>query len=173
MPKSKAQKSHVLEQTKKELETAKSAVLATFSELTVNDDQDLRKQLKEQNVTHRVIKKTLLKNVFKQLNLDADSIDSLTGNVSLSLSPDEVSAAKILAGFAKTQKDFKIQGGVLEGIWIDETKVGELSMLPTKPELLVQVALSMQAPLAGFARVLQGNLQKLVLALNAIKEKRS
>ena len=78
--------------------------------------------------------------------------------------------AKILSEFAKKNKTFKIKAGFVEGRIIDENEVNNLAELPSKEVLIAKVLGGFNAPIAGFANVLNGTLRGLVIALNAIKE---
>jgi len=66
-----------------------------------------------------------------------------------------------------------IFGGILEGGYITEDKVTQLSALPSKHQLLGQLVGTLNAPISGFVQVLSGNTRGLVTVLNAIKDKKA
>ena len=69
-----------------------------------------------------------------------------------------------------SEEKLMIQCGMLEGKLIDKQKVMELSILPSKQELLVKVVGTINAPVSGFVNVLRGNISNLINVLNAVKE---
>ena len=171
MAKSKEQKKEALEEIKNKFDNSKLVVLASYNDLPVSDIQELRKRLKEKDVFYRVVKKTILKLVTKD-NVDEDLIDGLRGNLTLAYSPDEVSAAKILAEFAKDHEGIELHAGWLENDFIDKAKVEELSKLLGKEELLAKLVGTLKSPISGLANVLGGNTRGLVNVLKAIADQK-
>ncbi len=171
MAKSKEQKKEALEEIKNKFDNSKLVVLASYNDLPVSDIQELRKKLKEKDVFYRVVKKTILKLVTKD-NVDEDLIDGLRGNLTLAYSPDEVSAAKILAEFAKDHEGIELHAGWLENDFIDKAKVEELSKLLGKEELLAKLVGTLKSPISGFVNVLGGNTRGLVNVLKAIADQK-
>jgi large subunit ribosomal protein L10 len=171
MAKSKQQKTEALEEAKSKFDSAKLVVLASYNDLPVSDIQELRKELKEKDVFYKVIKKTILKLVAKD-NIDEALIDGIRGNLTLAYSPDEVSAAKVLAKFAKDHEGLELHAGWLENEFIDQAKVEELSKLLGKEELLAKLVGSLNSPISGFVNVLSGNTRGLVTVLKAIVDQK-
>lgn len=173
MAKTREQKQQIVENLKNQLSQVKGAVFADFTGLKVNELEDLRAKLKENDSRFTVTKRSLLKLAFMKAGLDFD-IDSLNGSLSLATSSrDEVAPAKILVDFAKRHEALKINGGILEQKFIDIAKVQELAKLPNKNELLAKIVGSIQAPISGLVTVLQGNLRGLVRVLDAVRASKS
>ncbi len=171
MAKSKQQKTEALEEAKSKFDGSKLVVLASYNDLPVSDIQELRKQLKEKDVFYKVVKKTILKLVAKD-KVDEALVDGIRGNLTLAYSPDEVSAAKILAEFAKDHEGLELHAGWLENEFIDKAKVEELSKLLGKEELLAKLVGSLKSPISGFVNVLGGNTRGLVTVLKAIADQK-
>jgi len=169
MAKTKQQKEQALKGLKNKIADSNSLVISTFSNLTVNDDQNLRGQLRQENVSYEVAKKTLLKKAFSDNKVQGLIESELLGNISVATSQDEVAGAKILSKFAKGRENFKIIGGILNQVWVDANKIAELAKLPSKLELIAKTVGTIKAPLTGFVNVLSGNTRGLVNVLNAIK----
>ncbi len=173
MPKTRQQKQEVLDKLTQELQDAKSATLATFTAITVKIDQELRRSLKQENISYGVVKKTLLRKVFEKLGYEQNNLDSLTGNITLAVSnEDEVAPAKLISQFAKDNEGVTVQGGILENKWVDAIKINALAKLPSKQELIAKTVGTIKAPLNGFVNVLAGNTRNLINVLNAIKEQK-
>ena len=170
MAKTKQQKEQVLKGLKEKIADSNSLVISTFSNLNVNDDQQLRADLRKDNVQYEVTKKTLLKKAFSDNKVEGLVEDELLGNISVATSEDEVAGAKVLSNFAKDRDSFKIVGGILNKIWVDASKMAELAKLPSKQELIAKTVGTIKAPITGFVNVLSGNLRGLVNTLNAIKD---
>ncbi len=175
MAKTRAQKKEVFKNVVDLLGQAKSAVLVKFKKLTVNDDQNLRKKMRESKIKYSVIKKTVLEKSFLEKQIDLKSeMDNWQANVALVISQDdEILPARLTHEFAKKKgEDYEIVGGIFQGAWINKDRVQALAQLPGKDELIAKVVGSLNAPLSGFVNVLAGNLRGLVNVLNSIKEKK-
>lgn len=156
------------------LKNAKSATLASFSAITVKDDQQLRSAMHQEDISYSVIKKTLLRKAFEKLGFKTDLFDGVNGNISLAISAaDEVASAKAIYDFALKNNNMNIIGGILENNWIDSHKVKALAVLPAKQELLAKVVGTIKAPLSGLVNVLTGNARGLVNILKAIQDQKS
>lgn len=172
MPKTKVQKSAIVEKLADALRGAKGVVFANFQGLSIQDQDELRGACKAQGVRYVATKKTLLK---KALEMSGVAIDTkaFDGGVAVVSTPlDEVLPAQIVAGFAKTHKAVTLFGGLLDGAAIEGAKVLALSKLPGKRQLLGQLVWTINAPVSGFVNVLAGNIRGLVNVLNAVKEKK-
>ncbi|NCP17292.1 50S ribosomal protein L10 [Candidatus Kuenenbacteria bacterium CG_4_9_14_3_um_filter_39_14] len=174
MPKTRQQKETVLSNLTDNIKNAKSATLASFSAITVKDDQQLRNTMHQENVNYSVIKKTLLRKAFEKLGFKTDLFKGINGNVAMAISAaDEVAPAKAIHDFAVKNNNMNIVGGILENNWIDSHKVKALAVLPSKQELLAKVVGTIKAPLSGLVNVLAGNMRGLVNVLKAIKDQKS
>ena len=107
--------------------------------------------------------------------LKAGGLDAfLAGPTALVLAgADPVSAAKVLADFAKEFEKPAIKVGLVEGKPVTQAQVKSLAALPSKTQLLAQLGGALQAPMAGFLGVLNGLLYAMVGALEALKTKRA
>jgi len=151
---------------------APSTVMADLSRLKVNNINAFRRKAEGEDVSVRVVKKTLLAIAFKEAGVEVD-VKTLPGSISLLVAgSDAVAPAKLLAELRKAHKDVEIPviGGLLEEAWLDAAAVEALSKMPSKQEMLAKVVGTINAPLSGFVGVLNGNLRNLVQVLNAIKE---
>ena len=114
MSKSKQQKEETLTQATEDVKGAKSLVFVGYHGLTVLKIEELRRQLREEGVKFKVIKKTLIKKVLDDAKLDIDVKGLGTGLAVAFGMTDEVSPAKVLAKFQKENEALQIYGGVLE-----------------------------------------------------------
>ena len=173
MAKTRQQKEATLSDLGTELKSAKGVVFANFQGLNMKDSDELRTTCKKQQLRYIVTKKTLIRKALGDLGLSVDA-NVFDGGVSVIVGQnDEVAPAQVLAKFATTHELARIFGGILEGQFIDSSKVSQLAKLPSKLQLLGQLVGTMNAPVSGFVNVLAGNLRGLVTVLGAIKEKKT
>jgi large subunit ribosomal protein L10 len=172
MPKTKLQKQEALKQAKDNIDASKLVIMTSYNNLSVKKLEELRDELRTNDVFYKVIKKTILK-LAKGDNVDDKILESFTGNLSLAYSQDEVVAAKILAKFAKVNDGLKIHGAWLEGDFLSREQVMELSRLLSKEELLAKLLGTMKNPITGIVNVMSGNMRGLVCVLKAIGESKS
>jgi large subunit ribosomal protein L10 len=165
------QKGKLVEELTENFSQAKAVVFSNPQKLKVNQMQNLRKDLRSENIHCKVAKKKLFALALEKAGLkDVDlsshkcSIATVFGN------DDEISPAKIVHKFSKENKGLQILGGILNGKFLDDKGIIGLALLPSKDELLAKFVGSINSPVSGFVSVLNGNLRGLVCALNAIKD---
>lgn len=162
------QKKQVVDEIKQKIEKAQSVVLVDYRGLNVEEATQLRRKYLEGGVEYKVYKNSLMRFAFKEAGLE-DFNKNLTGPNAIALSYDDpVSAAKITSEYAKTNNKLEIKAGVVDGNVIDLEGVKALANIPSREILIAQVLGGLNAPIAGFANVLQGNIKNLVYALNEI-----
>lgn len=166
------QKQKLVEALTEKLKSSIAGVLVDYKGINVEEDTKLRKELREAGVDYFVVKNTMLLRAAKDAGF-AGLEGVLTGTTALAVSKDDaVSAAKILCKFADAAKDkFNVKAGFAEGKILDADGVNALAKLPSREELVAMTLRGLNAPISGFANVLNGNLRGLVVALNAIAEK--
>ncbi len=152
---------------------ANVGVLVNYSGINVEDDTKLRKQLREAGCQYKVVKNTLLRLAFEQAGIEGLD-EQLHGDTAIAYSDTGYTEGpKILSDYAKGSETFKIKAGFIDGGAVDAHSINELAKLPPKEVLVAQVLGGFNAPIQGFANVLNGTLRGLVVALNAIAEKQS
>ena len=174
MAKTKQEKQDIVKDFTEKVKNSKSLVFANFAGLSVKETEELRKKCRTENVGYMVAKKTLMKIAFKEA--DIKDVDPKTFDNSIATVfgfEDEVAPARIVQEFSKEHEALQAFGGILEGLFVDQAKVIELSKLPSKEQLLAMVVGSIKAPVSGFVNVLSGNLRNLVYVLSAVKESKS
>lgn len=174
MPNAKilSEKQAIVAELTEKLKNCSSGVLVEYKGITVADDTKLRRELREAGVEYAVIKNSLLRFAVKEAGFD-ELGENLSGATALAMSGDPVAPAKILAAYAKKNDKFKLKAGLVEKKVIDAAGVIALAELPPREVLVARVLGGLNAPISGFVNVLNGNLRGLVVALNAIAEKKS
>lgn len=167
------QKKEIVGELTEKIKAAKTMVLADYRGLTVEQDTELRNALRKAGIEYRVVKNTLTRFAMKENGLDG--VDTfLNGPTALAMSDtDPVAPAKVMAEYSKKFEKLEIKVGVVEGKVIDVNGVKALADLPPREVLIAKVLGGFNAPISGFVNVLNGNMRGLVVALNAIAEKKA
>ena len=134
---------------------AQSVVIVDYRGLTVAQDTELRKQLREAGIIYKVCKNTMMKRAFEGTEFEGLA-QYLEGPSAMAVSKDDATAAaRILCKFAKTAEKLEVKAGVVEGNVYDQAGVKALSEIPSREELLSKLLGSIQSPIANFARVIK------------------
>lgn len=153
-------KKPIVEEISASIKDAQSAVIVDYRGLTVEQDTQLRKQLREAGITYKVYKNTMMNFAFKGTDFEAMA-PILEGPSGLAISKDDATApARILAKFAKTADALEIKGGVVEGTYYDAKGIASLASIPSREELLSKLLGSMQSPITNFARCMKQLAEK-------------
>ena len=142
------------------LDGAATAVVVDYRGLTVAQDTELRKQLREAGVTYKVYKNTMIRRAAEGTAFAA--LDPhLEGPTAIAVSKtDATAAARILAEFAKKADKLEIKGGVVEGNYYDAKGMQVIATIPSREVLLGKLLGSMQSPITNLARVLNQIAEK-------------
>ena len=142
------------------LKEAKGVVLADYRGLTVEQDTQLRKQLREAGVVYKVYKNTLVKRAIAGTQYEGMT-DLLDGPNAIAISANDATApARILSNFAKTAEALELKCGVVEGTFYDAKGIAAIANMPSREELLSKLLGSIQSPITNFARVIKQIAEK-------------
>ena len=138
-----------------DVKDACSVVLVDYRGLTVAQDTELRKQLREAGIIYKVCKNTMMKRAFEGTQFEGLA-EYLEGPSAMAVSKDDATApARIICKFAKDADKLEVKAGVVEGKVYDQAGVKALSAIPSREELLSKLLESIQSPIANFARVIK------------------
>jgi large subunit ribosomal protein L10 len=165
------EKAVVIEEVSAQIAQAQSIIIAEYRGLDVGSATVLRKTARESGVYLRVLKNTLVRRAMVGSPFEELS-DQLVGPLMYAISPDPVSAAKVLAGFAKTNENLAIQGGSLPNSLLSADGVKALATMPSREELLSKLMGTMQAPVTQFVRTLNEVPSKFVRGLAAVRDQK-
>ncbi len=162
-------KEEFVEKMARELDEAELIIVADYRGLNVAGVTDLRRRLKDERCHYRVVKNTLTKLACRKIGLE-DLEVYLEGPTAIAYTAsDPVGAARVFLEFSREHDVLSIKGGILSGQSLDPAQIKELGEIPPREILLARVCGGFQAPLAGLANVLQGNIRALVYALDAVR----
>jgi len=147
-------KQPIVDEISAQVKDAASVVVVDARGLTVAEDTQLRKQLREAGVSYKVYKNTLMKRAFEGTDF-AQLDDVLEGPSAIAVAKEDATApARILSKFAKTASNLEIKAGVVEGTFYDAKGMAAVASVPSREELLSKLLGSLQSPITNFARVL-------------------
>lgn len=142
------------------LKGAQAGVIADYRGLTVAQDTELRKKLREAGVEYTIVKNTLTRFAANEVGLgELDPV--LHGPSALATSVDDVIApAKVLVEFAKENEQLEIKAGFVDGKVIDVEEVKVYANIPSKDVLISKMLGSLQAPMGNLVRALDAIAKK-------------
>ena len=148
-------KKPIVDEIKELLEGAKTAVVVDYRGLTVEQDTNLRRELREAGVVYKVYKNTMINFAIEGTEF-ADLAQNLEGPTAIAIcKEDATAAARVLCKFAKEAEALEVKGGVIDGTYYDAAGVKAISSIPSKEVLLGKLLGSIQSPIANFARVIK------------------
>lgn len=147
-------KKPIVDEIAEHINGAQGVVLVDYRGLTVEQDTELRKQLREAGVVYKVYKNTMMNFAFKGTEFEALA-PYLEGPNAIAISKEDATApARILSKFAKTAPALELKAAVVEGNLYNTDEVKALASIPSREELLSKLLGSMQSPISNLARVL-------------------
>lgn len=157
-----AAKTAAIADIKGKFEASSNYIFAEYRGLTVAQITDLRRQLRTNGCSFKVVKNNFARIAFEEMKT-ADVSSYFTGPTAVAMAGEESNAvAKILFDFAKEAPALVIKGALIDGEVYDASKIEAFSKLPGKKEL---ISMLMSAML--------GNTSKLARTLQAVADKKA
>lgn len=170
----RAKKESLVADLRRRIDRAPVLYLTDFTGLSVKQMTKLRRSLKASGAEYMVVKNRLARRVFADSDTLPDITGDLTGPTGFVFGyEDIVAAAKALSDFAKDhdqKPSFKL--GVMDRQVLGPEQIEKLARLPSREQLLSELAGALEAPMAAFASALEGKVQEMAGLLDALKEKR-
>lgn len=171
--KTREQKDTEIDALRSEFTQSGNAFVVSFQGLTVEKDQQLRRQLREAQLSYRVVKNTLAQRAVENTPLGGLS-DQFVGPTAIAYSEkDPVGLAKVLTKFAKENAQFKFRAGVVEGRVISVRDIEALATLPSKEELISKLMFLINAQAQRLATALAGTARNLAVVVNEIAKQKA
>ena len=153
-------KKPIIEEIQSSIKDAKSVVVVDYRGLTVEQDTRLRKTLRENNVTYKVYKNTMINFAIKGTEFEGLA-SSLEGPTAIAVSTEDATApARVICKFAKEAPKLEVKAGVVEGTVYDANGINQIASVPSREELLGKLLGSIQSPISNLARVLNQVAEK-------------
>ena len=140
------------------LANSKSAMVVSFTGLSVQKDQEFRNSLREAGAQYQVVKNTLARIAVKGTQFEQAS-DAFKGVTAIAWTEnDPVVLSKAISKFMKDNADtYTFKTGVVDGKLVDFTQLNTIASLPSKEELISKLLF-----------VLNAQAQRIVTVINAV-----
>jgi large subunit ribosomal protein L10 len=154
-----------VEKLRARFEGARTVVLTEYRGLTVQQLNDLRKQLRAVSAEYQVVKNRLARLAGQGTGLDALQ-SYLKGPTAAVISNDDpVSVTKTLQTFARANQALAIKVGYVEGQVLPAAQLRALADLPSKDVLRAQIVGVVQGPLVQLVGLLTAAHRELAYVL--------
>lgn len=146
-----------MERLATELKGSTSAIIGTFAKLTVAQDFQLRKVVRQAGGRYRVLKNKLAERAGAGTGIE-EALKGLKGVSSVAYtSGDPVVLAKALSDWVADNSEFTFKLGIVDGKVISMEEVKQLAKMPGKNELYSKLLFLISSP-----------AQRLVTLVNAV-----
>lgn len=156
------QKKKEVEELAEKIKKAKLVLLTDYKGINVEDVTKLRASLRTTDTEYKVIKNNITKRALEVCNIEGLE-EQLLGTTAVIIGyEDYLEPLKAIYKYSKDNEFYKIKGGIIEGKVMTAEEIITLAKLPSRQELM--------AKLAG---ALLGNITKLAVALDAVREQKA
>ena len=158
---------------REELAKNQTLIVSEYRGLTVKEIAEIRRALRKQDVTYRVVKNRLMRIAAEDSVGEALS-PLLTGPTAIAFGNDAAGTAKaVLDATRPFNKIVRITGAVLGDRAVDADAVTRLAALPSREVLLGRLAGRLEAPIGTLAGLFAAPLRNLGYALAQVAEQKA
>lgn len=154
------------------LQSAKSAMVVSFTGLTVTKDQEFRNNLRAAGAKYEVVKNTLARIAVKGTDYE-QATDTFKGVTAIAWTDnDPVILSKAISKFMKDNADhYTFKTGVVDGKLVDLKQVTAIASLPSKEELISKLLYVINAQAQRIVTVINAVPRDLAVVIKQIGEK--
>ncbi|HKB28105.1 MAG TPA: 50S ribosomal protein L10 [Candidatus Limnocylindrales bacterium] len=165
-------KREVVAELREQLSRNRTLIVSEYRGLTVKEIAEIRRSLRKQDVSYRVIKNRLMR--IAAADSLGSALDSLlVGPTAIAFGNDESATAKAVIDAIRPYKQVRITGAMLGERSIDGDGVARLAALPPRDTLLAQLAGAFAAPLATTAGLFDAPLRDVLGLVAALADQRA
>lgn len=157
---------------REQLASNRTLIVSEYRGLTVREIGEIRRALRKQNVSYRVVKNRLMK-IAAEDSVRSALDELLVGPTAIAFGNDEGTTAKVVIETMRPYKQVRITGAVLGDRAIDGDGVTRLASLPSRETLLSQIAGAIAAPMATTAGLFDAPLRDIVGLVAALEAKQA
>ena len=167
---SRQRKEKIVAELSEKVSRSKGLVFTNYQGLTHKQLENLRKKVQTMDADFVATKNTLLKLALGKISKPLDTLKNATAT--LFLYGDPVGPLKEIAKAIKEFSRPAIKFGILDGQALTSDQLIKISALPSRETLLTQLVFGLKSPITGLYRALNWNIQKFMMTLKAIEQKR-
>lgn len=164
----KQQKVDLVKKLEDAFRNATSTVFVHFKGVKIDEETQMRRELKAANVKYTVAKKTLIKRALEALGYKADDVP-MDGEVAVAYGGDDATApARLMYEYGKKflgpnkENKISILGGIFENVLVGKTSMLEIATVPP-----------METLRGMFANIIHSPIQRFAIALNEVAKTKS
>jgi large subunit ribosomal protein L10 len=165
-------KREAVAELREQLAGSRTLIVSEYRGLTVREIGEIRRALRKQDVSYRVVKNRLMK-IAAADNVRSALDELLVGPTAIAFGQDEGATAKAVIDTMRPYKQVRITGALLGDRAIDAAGVTRLAALPSRDALLSQLAGAFAAPLATTAGLFDAPLRDVAGLVSALAEQRA
>ena len=167
--KTRAQKQQEIDVLHQEFQESPHALLVGFQGIKVGDDERLRRELRQANLSYRVVKNTLAIRAAEGTPMDSIK-ENFTGATAIALSKDDpVTLAKVLSKWAKESPVFSFKAGIVEGQAIRVQDIEAIATMPSKEELVSKIMFLINSGAQRLAVATAGVARNLTVVIDQVR----
>jgi large subunit ribosomal protein L10 len=155
-----------------ELDASRTLITSEYRGLTVREISEIRRALRRQGVTYRVVKNRLMRIAAQDSPAGEALSPLLVGPTAIAFGSDEAGTAKAVLDATRPYKIVRITGGVLGSRAIGADAVGQLAALPSREVLLAEAVGAIAAPMSTTAGLFDAPLRDVVGLVQALIDQR-
>jgi len=165
-------KRETVAELREEIARNRTMIVSQYRGLTVKEIAEIRRALRRQDVSYRVVKNRLMR-IAAQDTLGEALSPLLTGPTAIAFGTDETATAKAVLDATRPYRVVKVTGAVLGSRAIDADGVTRLAALPGRDTILAQIAGGFAAPLATLAGLFDAPLRDVACLAQALADQKA
>ena len=165
------EKSQNVSKVKEMMENASAIFLTDYNGVNVEDINDLRNQFRNEGVSYKVFKNTLVKRALEESGKYEKLADHLAGMTSFAFAADNpVAPAKIIKKYFDKNNKLLLKACYIENEYYDGSSLDTLASLPSKQDLVAGIIGSINAPASGIVGAINAVMRDLVSVIDEVSK---
>lgn len=165
------EKSENVSKVKEMMENASAIFLTDYNGVNVEDINDLRNQFRNEGVSYKVFKNTLVKRALEESGKYEKLADHLVGMTSFAFAADNpVAPAKIIKKYFDKNNKLLLKACYIENEYYDGSSLDTLASLPSKQDLVAGIIGSINAPASGIVGAINAVMRDLVSVIDEVSK---
>jgi large subunit ribosomal protein L10 len=170
----RTEKEEIISTIKDHFQNANAVYLIDYKGVDVEDINQLRRNFRNEGVTYKVFKNTLLKRAYDDLGSFEKFDDVLPGMTGVAFSGENfVAPAKIIKKYFDANSKFSLKGAYIDNAFYGSDDLEALASMPSKEEVIAGILGSINSPASGIVGALNGVIRDLVSVVDQIAQQKA
>ena len=155
------------------MKEAKLVLFTDYRGISVTDVTDLRTKVRNANGEYKVIKNNITRRALQECKFEGLD-DALVGPTAVIMTNDDyLEPTKAIYEYAKSNENYKIKGGIIEGkVMTAEEIITQFPSWAKRKDITIAKLPSRETLLSMLAGALLGNISKLAVALGEVQKQK-